>query len=338
VNKILVVNVNWIGDVIFSSPIFKALKREYPGAEISCLAVPRVKNILECIENIDHIIEYDEEGKHKGLFAKCKLINQLRSYNFDAVFLLHRSITRALLMFFCGIPKRIGYDEKKRGWLLSHRIRKLEGVVHRSDYYLNVIEDFGIEVVDRSTSLDVKKDDVVHVNQFLESFGVTIADYLIVINPGGNWDLKRWDKSQFSLLTKKLMEEEHIKVVLSGSKDDVNLALDITKNLSEKPIELTGLLNLNECVALMKRANCVISSDSGPLHIASSVGTDVIGIFGPTLPAVTGPRGRKDAVILRHNVGCNTSACYFLDCQDNVCMQSVTVKEVLDAFRKIKNK
>ena len=86
-------------------------------------------------------------------------------------------------------------------------------------------------------------------------------------------------------------------------------------------------------MALMKRADCVVSADSGPVHIASSVGTNVIGIFGPTRPEITGPRGSGRAVILQRDVGCNRRPCYNLECPDNICMQAVNVKEVLDAVR-----
>ena len=109
-NRILVVNVNWLGDVIFSSPIFKALKSAYPEAKISCLAVPRVKEILESIPEIDEIIIYDEKGKHGNPFAKFSLIAKLHREKFDIAFVLHRSWTRALLVFLAGIPQRVGYD------------------------------------------------------------------------------------------------------------------------------------------------------------------------------------------------------------------------------------
>ena len=94
-NRILVVNVNWLGDVIFSSPVFKALKTAFPKATVSCLAVPRVKEILEHIPYIDRIILYDEKGKHWGLIGKFQLIQELRAQRFDVAFLLHRSMTRA---------------------------------------------------------------------------------------------------------------------------------------------------------------------------------------------------------------------------------------------------
>ena len=81
----------------------------------------------------------------------------------------------------------------------------------------------------------------------------------------------------------------------------------------------------------------LISADSGPLHIANSVGTQTIGIYGPTRLEITGVRGPGKATILKQDVGCNKAACYHLECQDNICMQSITPQKVLNVFRQIKN-
>ena len=78
--------------------------------------------------------------------------------------------------------------------------------------------------------------------------------------------------------------------------------------------------------------------DSGPLHIANSVGTEVIGLFGPTRPEVTGPKGFGKMHIIQHDVGCNKEPCYHLDCPDNICMQSIITDDVLDIVKQIKDR
>ena len=110
-NKILVMNVNWMGDVIFSAPIFRNLKNTYKHASIYCLAVPRVREVLEMIPEIEHIIIYDEYGLHRSPIAKIKLIHKLKIECFDCVFILHRSLTRALIskLNFCIISSLISF-------------------------------------------------------------------------------------------------------------------------------------------------------------------------------------------------------------------------------------
>lgn len=336
-DRILVVNVNWLGDVIFSSPIFKALKEAHPKARISCLAPPRVKEVLESIPFIDEIIVYDEKGQHWNPLAKVKLILELRRKHFDVAFLLHRSLTRALLVYLAGIPGRVGYDAKNLGRLLTHVVEPLDGQVHRSDHYLRVIESYGVPVKDRRCQLDVSPDAERETEEILESKGIQKNDFVVVVNPGGNWDLKRWPKKSFSVLIERLLNDFNVRVVLPGAAKDEALAESISSSLKQKPVILAGKTNLKQLVALMKRANCVVSADSGPLHLANGVGTDVIGMFGPTRPEITGPRGSGQAFVIQYNVGCNKEACYFLQCPDNICMQSVTVEDVLDRVRQIQN-
>jgi lipopolysaccharide heptosyltransferase II len=335
---ILVVNVNWVGDVIFSTPIFKSLKKAYPQAKIACLAPPRVKEILENIPQLDEIIIYDEDGKHKSPWGKLKLIGELRRHRFDVAFLLHRSLTRALLIFLAGIRERVGYDTKGRGFLLTHKVKPLNRQTHRADHYLNVIESFGIKVEDRTCELKVSAGEEVFVAQILQKYGISESDFLVVVNPGGNWDLKRWPKENFIGLIERLTTEFGAKVVIPGAPQDVELADYIGGRVKGiKPIVLTGQTNLKQLTALLQRAKLLISADSGPLHLANCVGVDVIGLFGPTRPEITAPRGTGQAVILQHDVGCNRLACYNLGCPNNVCMKSITVEDILYEIKRLKN-
>jgi len=337
-NSILIVNVNWVGDVVFSSPVFKALKEKYPQAKISCMAVPRVREVLECIPCIDDIIIYDEKGKHKGIFQKIKFVLGLRRRKFDIAFLLHRSLTRALLVFFAGISQRVGYDEKGRGFLLTHKTLALPGMVHRSDHYLNVIESYGITLKDRTTNLVVSKQAQHDIIEELNANDIKPDDFIVAINPGGNWDLKRWSVQNFFLLINRLVQDKNIKVIVSGAqKDDLFIKEIIQGSFGHQVISLAGRTTLKQLMALMERANVVVSADSGPMHLANSVGTDVVAIFGPTRPEITGPRGKGRAFILQDDVGCNRQACYYLECPDNICMQSITVERVLDAVREVQN-
>lgn len=336
--KILVVNVNWVGDVVFSSAVFEALHEAYPQAQISCLAAPRVQEVLEAIPFVHEIILYEEKGRHKTPWGKWELIAELRREKFDAAFLLHRSLTRALLVFLAGIPVRVGYQTKGRKILLTHSGSEPLEPVHRQDYYLGVLEIFGISAQKRESRLSVDAELTTRVGHLLSGLGIGEKDFLLILNPGGNWDLKRWPKENFSKLIECLLENynsrPNFKIALNGAHKDIPLMEEILRPLDlscqQRVINLAGKINLRELMALMKRANLVVSADSGPLHIASSVGTPTIGIFGPTSPEITGPRGQGLSQILKVDVGCNRGPCYYLQCPDNTCMRAVTVQDVLE--------
>ena len=335
-NNILVVNVNWLGDVVFSTPVFKAIKNAYPDARVSCLAVPRVHEVLKACPWVDEVLVYDEEHEHWSPWAKIMFIMALRRGKFDAAFLLHRSMTRGLLVCLAGIRQRIGYDSKKQGAFLTQKVRLDKEVLHRSDEYLRIIEGFGLTVSDRVCELDVPASSSAAIEERLMGSGIKPQDPLVVVNTGGNWDLKRWPAEYFSVLIKRLVREFGVKVLIPGAAGDVELAAQIAQDSGVDPLVWAGETKLNELFALFKRAQVVISNDSGPLHAAAAVGTDVVAIFGPTRPEITGPRGRGRAVVLHKEIGCNKAPCYHLNCSNNECMRAITVDDVLQAYQKLR--
>lgn len=335
--RILVVNVNWLGDVVFSTPVFRALKEKYPCASITCLVVPRVATVIQQIPFVDEIIVYDEKGRDRFLWGKIRLVSHLRSKKFDVAFLLHGSWTRALIVFLAGIPLRVGYDVKKRGWLLTHRVFVEKGLIHRSDAYLKVLEPLKISVGDRTTFLDTSEDAMTGIRTLLFNAGIKENDLCVVAHIGGNWDLKRWPFENFAKLFDILAENLNAKIVICGGQDDIALAQKVCSLTKHKPYILAGKTTFIELVALMKMASVVVSADSGPLHIASSVGAKVVGLFGPTHPFVTGPRGSGKNSFIFHDVGCNKTPCYYLNCPDNVCMKAITVDDVIQKIRELSN-
>lgn len=334
--KILVVNVNWLGDVIFSIPVFKTLRENYPHARISCLAVPRVLEILQCVPQIDDIHIYDEKEKDRGIFGKIRVIEELRRQSFDAVFLLHGSWSRAFLMFLAGIPVRVGYAGKK-GKLLTHSFPIPRGEAHKADIYVNLLEAFGLKITDRTSELQVPAIVKDQTDKILRDAGVSDKEPFVVVHTSGNWDLKRWPQKDWADLIRILKTELNLQVVISEGPKEIEWAREIARLSGTNPVVLAGQTDLRQLMALLEKAALVISADSGPLHIASCVSRNIIGLYGPTMPLTTGPRGKSHAVILHKDVGCNRASCYFLACPDNVCMQAVAVNDVVEAVKKILN-
>lgn len=333
--RILVVNVNWLGDCLFSTPIFKALKAAFPQSYLACMAVPRVKEVLEGNPYIDELIIYDEDDAHKPLFGKIGLIRQLRQKKFDTVFLLHRSFTRALLVYLAGIPIRVGYHTAKRGFLLTKAVYPEAEDVHRMDYYLKVVESAGIEVADRNYQFFIKDNDRQFIDRLLKENGIVRNDPFAVLNPGGNWDLKRWPRENFRQLADHLIAELGFKAVISGAAKDAYLAKEIAGLMRQKPVILCGETSLKQLGALFERARVVVSADSGPAHIACAVGAPSVVLFGPTAREVTGPRGRSKCVIIQKRIEGCAVPCYKLDCPDNRCMKIIGVDEVFEEIKRI---
>ncbi len=334
--RILIFNVNWLGDVLFSTAVISNIRRNYGNSFIACIIPKHCYQVLKGNPHLDELIIFDEKGFHKGFFQKLSFVRFLKDKNFDVVFLLHRSFSRALICRLAGIKERIGYQTKKRAFLLTKNIpRPKKDSIHRIDYYLNIIEKAGLKVEDRFLEFFFSEEDRTFTNDFLNKNSIAENDVLVVLNPGGNWMLKRWPKEYWALLADRLIADFKAKVVITGGTGDLTLVKEIKEAMKEKPVIACGILNIKQMAALCSMLDLFITADTGPLHIANASGAKkIIAIFGPTSPEITGPYPMKNTVILRKDVGCSIP-CYRLDCEDNRCMKEITVEDVVKEIEAI---
>jgi lipopolysaccharide heptosyltransferase II len=332
--RILIFNVNWLGDVLFSTALIRNIRHNFQKSFIACIIPSRCYPVLKGNPNLDEIIIFDEKDRHKSIVAKLNFIKLIKNKRFDTVFLLHRSFSRALICRLAGIPQRIGYHTRKRAFLLTKSIMPpKKDSFHRIDNYLYLIEKAGLKVEDRYLDFFVSEEDERFVTEFLRKNSIDKNDFLVVINPGGNWFFKRWPKEYWAKLADKLCGTLKAKVIISGSTTDLALAGSIQSLMEEKPIIACGALNLKQFAALCKRADLFISADTGPLHIANAVGArKIIAIFGPTSPEITGPYPTKNVIILHKAPGCKLP-CYEANCKDNRCMKAITIDDVIEALK-----
>jgi len=328
----LIVNVNWLGDVLLSTAAIRAIKKANPETHVACMVVERCFEILEGNPYLDEIIIFDEKKSHKGLIKKIRFIQELKRKQFDIAFLFHRSFTRTLITFLAGIPQRVGYRTAKRAFLLTKKVEPAKNEIHRLDYYLNIARSVGIKDDGRLYDLFISQSDQGFARSILESEGIKKEDFTVVINPGGNWEPKRWSKENFAKLSDRLIQELGAKIVICGAHKDIDLAKDIARKMQENPVILAGKTTLKQLGAVMKESDLVISADSGPMHIAAAVGANLIALFGPTSPEVTGPIGKGRIEIICTEVGCKIP-CYKLTCDDYRCMKEISVEDV---FGKVK--
>lgn len=332
--RILIVEVNWIGDVLFSTPFIRTVREVYPDSYIACLLHPRCRDMLKTNPRVNEIIIYDEEAKHKGLIGKLRLIDELKRHDFDTAFMLHRSFTKALLAYLAGIKERIGYATKNRRWILAQAIDEPREPIHKVDYFLRLAEACGMRVGSRSYEFFISDDDRRSVERLLSESGVRGGEVIAVLNPGGNWMPKRWPKDKFAELADKIAQRPNLRVVITGADKDIALAEEIAHLTKIKPVIVAGRTTLGQLAAVMERSKVVIANDSGPMHLASAVGACVTALFGPTSPEITGPRGTGVYTVISRNGSC-VVPCYDKDCSVNYCMSAISVDDVLKEIDKV---
>ncbi len=332
--KILVFELNWLGDILFSFPFLRAIRKKLPEAYISCAVVPRYADLLinnPWINNI-HILS-DDHGPGE-IIEKIKFVNKIKKEKYDICFLLKPSRTKALMAYLSGIKTIIGFGGKKSKVNLTVKIPASDS--HRSDQILSLAGALGVKDADEKYEYFINAPDAKRSVDILRASGGGTRPS-IVINPGGNWDAKRWPLDKHKRLAEKMVSSfKNVEVIIAGSEKDVGLANEIVFFVNNKRCySIAGKTNLNELASVFRNSVLVISADSGPMHMASAVGARTIVLFGPTAVKITGPRGVRESIIIRKDCGCNIP-CYTANCgMDFACMRNITVDEVFRAAKKI---
>ncbi|HAJ56674.1 MAG TPA: lipopolysaccharide heptosyltransferase II [Candidatus Omnitrophica bacterium] len=326
--RILVVEVNWLGDVLFSTAAIRAIRKKYPGAYIAALVVPRCKAVLLGNNYIDEVMALDEAGRHKGFMGKLRLIMELKKRRFTIAYFFKASLTRIFCAFLAGIPKRIGFAAKMGGMFLSEKVFLPKEAFHRADTFYYLVTRDRIPESERYYDFFISIEDQRFVDDLFKKHNIREDKDIVVLHVGGNWDLKRWPKESFARLIDVFAERYGAEVVISGSFMDHSLAAQIAGMSSHKPFIACGLTTLKQLGALFRKSSLVVSADSGPLHIALAMEARTIALFGPTATEVTGPLGRGEYSVLRiKDLSCRIP-CYNLECKDNICMTAIKIEDV----------
>jgi len=332
--RILIVGVNWMGDMIFMTPAIRAIRRRFPDSHIACLVPPRGMDLLIGNPHLNEVIPFKESRGLGGLLDGWSLIRRLRSGRFDTAFLFHRSFSRTFAAWAAGIRSRIGTSTWKRRWLLTEAAAPLaKDSVHKAEGFLRLLEAVGIPSDGLHYEVGLSPGDHLAARNLLEEWKVGPRDRLVALHPGANWRLKRWPAESFALLGDALAVRYRAKVLFIGGPEDLPLVQGILKRMRTRPLVATGRATFRQSGALLSRCSLLISNDSGPLHLGVAVGTPVVALFGPTPPELTGPPAGAKAATLFGSIGCPVP-CYQLQCPVNLCMSQITVEKVLEAADK----
>lgn len=295
--KILLVTKNWLGDILFEFPTIEAIRRQYPEAHMACLAPARCHELLESHPAIDRVILFDERREHRPLWKRLQLVWQLRGEKWDQVYLFHRSRTRAFLLMLAGAKERIGFEKKGRQLFLTRFVPEPEPGLHQVDHFLELMRGIGIPCPERPPYRFYLKDkDRRDAEGLLARHGLK---HFACFHLGANWEPKRWPSESFARLADMIFQKWALPVVITGSGPDEVLAREVMGHVREaRALSLVGKMSLGALGAFFQKSLFLVSADSGPLHIASGVGTPVVGLYGPTNPQHTGPRGTGDTIVL----------------------------------------
>lgn len=334
--KFLVVRTDRIGDVLLSTPVLEAIKRKYPKSWVSMIVSPYTKDLLINNPWVDEIITYDQSGAN-GFFQLVKL---LRKKEFDYAILLHPTLRLALILFLSGIKVRIGTGYRAYQFLFNCKIYEHRKTIekHELEYNLSMLAPLGITAKGVVPKIFLSEEEETISNKIFYERKIKKDDLKIVIHTGSGNSSLNYPLGKFALLADKLIEGFSAKIILTGNDKEAKLSEMMSKQMRNKPIDLTGKTNLRELASVLKSSDLLISNSTGPMHMAVALGTPVVALFSPLFvasPRRWGPYGEENEVVMPPVdvcYECSPARCSYFDCMDKIDPDEIIsrVKKILD--------
>ena len=338
-SRILVTRADRLGDLVLSTPVFSSLRRAFPNARIACLTFLENREAVEGNPFLDEVILYEKKGSEKGIAGNLFFASRLARKKFDLVIHLHATRRMHFVSWLAGIPVRIGW-RRKCAWALTHSFEdiKKEGKKHEAQYNFDLLKPLGVCVPDTlETFFPLSEKARLSFEMLADHLDLRRDKPWMVLNPSASCPSKIWPPERFGDLVEKISEKYDFRFIAIGTRKDRPRVEKLKSRTRTAVYDLSGKLTLGMLGILLKDSALLISNDSGPVHIASAVGTPVVSIFGRNQPGLSPARWGPlsgDSRIVWKDVGC--PKCLAHNCQIHfLCLDAVSVEDVLQAAREL---
>ncbi len=372
--RVLVVQPYGIGDLLFLTPVLRALRLVPTVETVDLLLGSRTEAVVQTNPHVDEITCIDKDlfhkqGNLKNFSDLIKLGAKLRKKKYDL--LLDYSLRGEYAFFsqfFLGIPRRAGFNFKRRGFFHNLRLPIPQGFNGKpvADFFCDLAEKAGIVVEDRFLEFYPADADKILADRLLSDFyasltlpppisspiewgrikvgGESKRRFLVLSLGGGeSWgkdaNFKRWPVTFFAEFTKRLKEFSDFEtVIIVGSAQEKSLGDSFQKMVGIKTLNLAGQISLGVTASLIEKAGLFIGNDGGLVHLAHALHTHVIAFYGPVDPVVYGPYPESENAISIFKKDLECRPCYQkfrynAACAHKNCLQALTPEEALNMIQ-----
>jgi heptosyltransferase-2 len=327
--KVLLIQTAFLGDVVLTTPLVRALGEVLPDSEVTVLTLPSTSEVFKNNPHVAEIVTYDKKGSQRGISEYLRMITEVKKRSFDAALVPHRSLRSALLPWQARIPVRVGFNTSS-GYFFFNREVPHRPDSHESERVLELLTGLGLGVIKRPPELFPGEGDHHWAAQLLDEKGSWVA-----IAPGSVWATKRWLPERFAALADRITGEFHCGVVFVGGEEDRFLCNSVSGEVRGKSLVTAGETSVLQSAALFSRCRLLISNDSAPVHLAAAMGTKVVDIYGPTVPGFGFyPYGEGHRIVEIESLYCRPCSKHGPKrCPEGHfrCMREITVDTVFDA-------
>ncbi len=328
IKRVLFFKPGAIGDLLHTLPALKALKQKFPAAHVTVVLSPELESLIQGTPIADSILVFDKSKFKKSLKDFIGFGLRLREGKYDLFVDLQPSVRSRLLRWMSGAGRTLVYHKQKNVRPGSRRL-------HAAQNFMDTLKPLGITTSVQGIELPVASGAARSIDRFLSDHAFDGSKPLVALNcsVGSARPARNWFPERFATLADQLIKDLGVTVVFVGGREDRELVRSVLNAMKEKAFSAAGELTIAESAALLSRCRCLVSSDTGPLHLATAVQTPVIGLFGSTDPMRTGPVGKGHQVLIK---GLPCIPCEKKNCPlgSRACMAAITVDDVFEAVRR----
>jgi lipopolysaccharide heptosyltransferase II len=350
---------NWVGDVVMATPALRTLREHLPQARIVGIARPYLLPLLDGTPWLNEIIPWEHHGPGR-LVRSWRMVQRLRSERLDLLILLRNSLSAGLAGRLSGAKRIVGYAGRGHRWLLSdavppqHRCRR-SNPVSAVDEYLHLVDTLGYssgwlgssEASPQCTGVDLPSDpttrkhlelttrpsDEAAADGVWKRLALPNPDQVMLLNTGGAYgDAKHWPAEYCVSLGLRAAEEFGLTTLVLCGPQERDAAAAIERAAGHPQVRsLAGEdASFGTTKAIIRRSRLMVTTDSGPRHIASAFETPTIVLFGPIDPRWSRNYQRR-TIELRVPLDCSPCGQRICPLGHHKCMRDLTVDRVLRA-------
>lgn len=335
-SRILVHEVNWLGDLVMTLSVLATLRRAFPTARLSVLIDDRLAAFFDGGGVVDEVIPLHRSDKGFAPLQALRVAEQLRAHRFDLAVVLPNSFVSALRVALAGIPIRAGFARDYRGWMLTHRATPDAQLMkrHQVHYWLEMLKGtLGVDADPTQIAPEVAPRHLTRMREWLAARRNGRSKLVAVAPAAAYGPAKEWPQEHYVQLISSLADRD-AQAVLVGGPGDAARCDAIAAAASRGAIIAAGRTDIGELMALLSLCDAFVGNDSGAAHLASALGIPTVAIFGSTNPARTGPLGPRTAIIYK---AIECSPCLARTCRFGHyrCLRDITPPQALTALENL---
>jgi heptosyltransferase-2 len=326
--RLAVLHLNQIGDLLFSLPLLHAVRKQWPQATLVSVVRPHLGDLIAAAEVVDDVVVLPAKG------SAWAVSRALRRGGFDLAIALSGSHAQVLGAYLARVRRRVGFADAALPMLLTSRaagrgvpcLAKMATMARHLGCQLETDSYVGL--------IRPRHEQLAAARRLLTAAGVRPGEQLAALGPG--WtpghDHKAWRADGFAAVADGLEKRFGLSPLILGRASDRRRAEEISRLSPAAVLNLAGSTTTGEAMAVLSACAVFVGGDSGLMHLAAALDIPVVALFGPTDPELTGPRCSASAII-RKDLPC--SPCHDPACRHRECMMSIHPEEVLDVISRM---